>query len=70
MPSFRDKIGSVTVDGSWWIESGFTSRYAAQFSCPFKDCESFYTAQNYNTEGRAKSAAKNKLRSHINKKHK
>lgn len=70
MPSFRDKIGNITVEGSWWPEGGWTTRYAAQLSCPFKDCDSFYTAQNYGTEGRAKSAAKDKLRNHINRKHK
>lgn len=69
MKRFQVHIEGFTVDGEWWEQPDFITRYAAQLSCPVKDCHVFYTSQQKRTAIRAQIAVKDSMRKHLKKKH-
>lgn len=70
MKRFQVHIEGFTVDGEWWEQPDFVTRYAAQISCPVKGCHNFYTSQQKRTAISAQSKVRESLRKHIKSKHK
>jgi hypothetical protein len=66
---FQVHIEGFTFDGECWRQPGFTTRYAAQLTCPVKDCGTFYTAEQKGTMSKAQSDVKGSMRRHLKKKH-
>lgn len=69
MKRFDINIEGFACDGEWWQQPDFIPRYAAQLSCPVKECKAFYTSEGKRTASRAQSDVRNSMRRHIKNKH-
>jgi hypothetical protein len=66
---FPDTINGYRIEVRIWPESGYSSRYGGQVSCPVKKCQKFYNTTYKMSESKAKATVKASLQRHMNKEH-